>query len=105
MAPFVLGATKPAHAEDDDLPLSRRKCRFGEHVASEHEPTLQKLRMARESGENVEHAAISLERLQNFFDLVVPLGLRQERNTCLLQSHALISFSVRDTGGVYIFIA
>jgi hypothetical protein len=98
MAPLVLGAAKPAHAEDNDLPFSRRKGRFGEDVSSEYEPTFQKLGMARESGENVEDAAVSLERLQNFFDLVVPLGLRKRRNTRLFQSHAAVSFARRDTG-------
>src|ERR1700735_3649963 len=95
MAPFVFGAAKPAHAEDHHLSFARRKSGFGEHMAAKYKPTLQKLRMPRESRENVEHSAIPLERLQNLFDFVVPLGLWKGRNTWLLQAHAAGSFSMR----------
>ena len=46
LTPLVLGATQPAHAQDEQLAFPRREARLAEHVVPENEPALEQLGMS-----------------------------------------------------------
>src|SRR6185436_6161811 len=63
MTPFVLGAAQPAHSQDNDLSFSRLKRGLGEHVAREHQPAFEKLRMPSESRTDIVDVPVTSEAL------------------------------------------